>query len=255
MSNKGNYEYPAWCQMETALDCYEQDRTAYLEDEAMKLVADGQKRLVGFTKAADSLVEGVQELAGVDGISCLKELVASDDFEQSKPFALLDEHVCIKFGWEAMRMLSTARARFLDLLCLLKDRQPCDTAKAFLQRVARCYLFGFDAECVVMCRAVLDRAFGDAVIADDQISEWWKSYATTLEGVKYKGKRPPYGQLWANIHAACYARMITEADRDAADAVRKRGNDAVHKKPDSGEALECVRQTVQVLDALTQTRR
>ena len=49
--------------------------------------------------------------------------------------------------------------------------------------------------------------------------------------------------------------MISEADREAADAVRKRGNDAVHKRPDTGEALEVVRQTVQVLDALERTRR
>ena len=246
MSDKGNYEYPAWCQMETALDSYEQDRAAYLEREADELGQDGKERLGRFTKAADSLVEGVQELAGVDAMSTLAELVESGDFQQGKPCELLDEHVCIRFGWEAMEMLSTARDRFVDLLLLLKDRQPCGSAtKSFLQRVARCYLFRFDAECVVMCRAVLDR----------ELSDWWKSYATTAEGTKYRGKRPADGQLCAKIYAAYDARMINEAERDAANAVRERGNAAVHERPDSGEAMEVVRQTVQVLDALEKNRR
>ena len=97
---------------------------------------------------------------------------------------------------------------------------------------------------------MLDREFDEAVVDDDQVSEWWKWYATTPEGEKYRGKKPPYGQLWAKIHAASYAGMISNADREAADAVRRRGNDAVHKWPDTGEAIEAVRQTVQVLDAL-----
>lgn len=254
MSDKGSYKYPAWCLMETELDSYEQARTAYWEREAGRLDPGGKEQLDRFNEAADSLVEGVQDLAGVDGISCLAELAGLGGFQQGKTFELLDEHICIKFGWEAMEMLSIARARFRDMILLLKDRQPCDRAKAFLQRVARCYLFGFDAECVVMCRAVLDREFDETVVDDDQVSDWWKWYATTSEGKRYKGKKPPYGQLWAKIHAAGYARMISDADRKAADAVRKRGNDAVHKRPDIGESLEVVRQTVQVLDALEKTR-
>jgi len=249
MNDKGSYEYPAWCQMETALDSYEQDRAAYLEREASKLGPNGRQQLSKFIEGADSLVEGVQSLAGVDGIACMARLIGSGDFQEAKPFELLDEHVCIKFGLEAMGMLSSARARFLDLLLLLKDRQPCNRARAFLQRVARCYLFGFDAECVVMCRAVLECEFCQTVIDDDQVSDWWEWYATTTEGRKYKG-RPPYGQFWAKIQAAWHAKMIGDEDRDAADAVRRRGNDAVHKRPDNGEALEVVRQTVQVLDAL-----
>jgi len=240
--------------METALDIYKQDRTEYLEREASGLGPKGSEQLEMFNKAADSLVKGVQNLTGVEGISRLVKLAVSGDFPQGKTFELLEEHVCITFGWEALGMLSTARARFFELLWLLKNRQPCDRAKAFLQRVARCYLFGFDAECVVMCRAVLDGEFGK-VIDDNQVSDWWKWYATTPEGTKYRGKRPADGQLWAKIHAAYHARMINEAERDAANAVRNRGNAAVHERPDSGEAMEVVRQTVQVLDALEKNRR
>ena len=215
MYDKGNYEYPAWYQMQTALDSYEQDRAKYLEREASTLGPDGSERLDRFNKAAASLLGGVQDLAGVDGIASLKELADVGDFQRGKPFELLDEHVCIDFGWQAMGMLDTARERFLDLLLLLRDRQPCERAKAFLHRVARCYLFGFDAECVVMCRAVLDSEFDESIVDDNQVSDWWVWYATTPEGKKHKGKRPPYGLFWAKIQAAWYAKLIGEEDRDA----------------------------------------
>lgn len=236
--------------METALDEHEQDRQAHLIAQAKKLGPEGESQLERFNKSADSLVEGVQDLVGVDGIECLMQLAQAADFQQGKFFELLEEHVCITFGWEAMGMLDSARERFVNLLMLLRNRQPSTRAKDFLQRVARCYLFGFDAECVVMCRAVLDREFDDKIIDDDQVSEWWEFYKTTPEGEKYKGKRPPYGKLWAKIQAAEYAGMIKETDRKAANEVRNRGNDAVHKKPDEGDAMETVRQTLQVLDAL-----
>jgi hypothetical protein len=120
MSDKGNYEYPAWCQMETALQCYAEDRQEYLESEANGLGPDGRRRLGDFNEAADSLARGVQNLAGIDGVVCLSEFARSANFQQGKPFELLDEHMCITFGREALGMLSTARERFLDLLLLFE---------------------------------------------------------------------------------------------------------------------------------------
>jgi hypothetical protein len=248
MGNKGNYEYPAWCQMETALDSYEQDRAAYLERKADGLGPTGRERLERFNKAADSLLKGVQNLAGVDGIACLQDLAEASNFQKDKPFELLDEHVCITFGWEVMGMLSFARSRFLELLLLLKDRRPCDRAKAFLQRVARCYLFGFDAECVVMCRAVLDREF-EAEVPGDDVEDWWAWYKTTQEGQKDKRKNAQHN-LWGRIRTALFKQRLADNEFDAADTVRERANRAVHRRPDSGEALEAVKQTIQALDGL-----
>src|SRR5437879_4072463 len=100
-----SYEYPAWVQMETELDKYEQDRQAHLDREATKLGPNGKRQLSKFNDAADALLKGIKDLAGVDGIVHLAELAKSGDFQQGKVFALLEEHVCIKFGWEAMGML------------------------------------------------------------------------------------------------------------------------------------------------------
>jgi hypothetical protein len=250
MRGKGDYEHPAWCKMETALDSYEQDRAKYLKSESSKLGPDGSEKLARFNKAADSLVKGMQDLAGAEGIGSLAELASSIQFEDSKPFELLDEHMCVTCGWEAMAMLSTARDRFLDLLLLLRNRQPCDRARAFLQRVARCYLFGFDAECVVMCRAVLDRDF-EAEISGDDVECWWGWYKSTDN--ERKRKNAPHN-LWGRIQTALFKCRLTQEEFDAADTVRNRGNDAVHKKPAGSDALARVRETVQVLDGLEKTR-
>jgi hypothetical protein len=248
-----SYKFPAWCQMQTALDDYAQDREAYLKAEAAKLGPDGERRLREFNNVADSLVKGVQDLAGA-GLGSFVELVRSPASSTSTPFELLMEHVCVTFGWEVMSMLDTARERFTSLLFLLRDRQPCGEARAFLQRIARCYLFGFDAECVVMCRATLDQEFRDQVVNDDQVSEWWNWYKTTSEGKKHRGKEPPYGQLWALILAAEHAKMITADCRIAANAVKDAGNKGVHKKPSSDDALERIGQTIKVLDELEAAR-
>lgn len=227
MSDKGHYEFEAWCHMETALDEYQQARQAYLDAEAKELGPEAEQQLSRMNRAADALVKGTQDLAGVDGIEQLQELARMPDFSSEKPFELLREHVCIAFAWEVMDMFGTARDRFLCLMVLLRNRVPSPKAKEFLQRVARCYLFGFDAECVVMCRAVLDREFSVT-----------------------SSKRT----LCEKIQAAVSKEMIKEADGNAAHEVRNRGNDAVHKNPDERDALGAVEKTLQVLDALAKVK-
>ena len=254
MSDKGAYKYPAWCQMETALDSYQQDREAYLEAEADKLGPQANKQLKQCNQAADALVKGTQELVGVDAVDCLRDIVAElqdgvinqqQDALLNSPLKLVNEHVCITFGWEAMGMLSTARERFWQLLMLLKDRQPSPHARDFLRRVARCYLFGFDSECVVMCRAVLDREL-KAEIQSGDVLAWWK---TTDKG---KRRKPAPMNLWGRIQTAHHSGRIGQDTRDAADQVRDDGNDAVHGKPSIADPFNCICKTVKVLDMLEQ---
>lgn len=238
-----SYKFPAWCQMETALDDYEQGRGADLRAKAKKLGPDGEQRLQQVNQASDALMKGAQELTGVDIVETLRDVSIGE--KNDLPFrGLLDEHVCIKFGWEVMEMLSTARDRFNKLVLVIQaNRNPSTHAKAFLRRVARCYLFGFDSECVVMCRAVLDSEFKVA-IQKSNINKWWK---TTDKGKK--GKCTPEN-LCARIKTASYLERIDADTASKADNVRKDGNDGVHKTPSSAKALDCIWKTVCVIDAL-----
>lgn len=250
MSNRGTYEYPAWCQMETTLDLYQQDRKSYLESEVRKLGPAGEKQVQQFNKAADALIRGVQELAGVDIVACLRDalMLQKPDPPPIQPVVLFDEHVCITLGWEAMGLLSIARERFWELLQLVRDRRPTPCARAFLIRVGRCYLFGFDAECVVMCRAALDRELC-AEIADNDVVTWWKASGTGKAG------KPAPLNLWGRIEAAHHVGRFDEATKDAANRVRNDGNKAVHDAPSISDPLSCIRKTLQVLDALGKSPR
>lgn len=248
-----SYDFPAWCQMQTVLDQYEQAREENLRQWATEHGPEGERRLRRLTNAADSLMRGIEQLAELDILDGLSDLSQAGGLNKDG-CELFFEHVCIKFGWEVMGMLDLARERFHDLLLLLEDRNPGRDARRFLLRVSRCYLFGFDTECVVMCRAALDREFDGIVSDDDHVSEWWKWYATTPEARRYWDSKPPYRQLWAKIEAALYAGMIDESEHDAADFVRDRGNEAVHRRPNGESALEVIRETLRVLDALERPR-
>lgn len=215
------YEFPAWCQMETVLDAYQQARAAYLENEAKKLGIEVERQMQQFNNAAETLIKGTQELTGIDGIEVFMGLPNDKEFPSSD---LLDEHICITFGWEAMEMLSTARERFWGLLSVLKENDSLSSkGKAFLRRVARCYLFGFDSECIVMCRAVLDAEF--------------KKVSKT-------------GCLCQKIKEAYNSGLINKNTKQAAVKVRKDGNYAIHDKPSDSDPLDCILKTVQILNEL-----
>lgn len=249
MRDKGHYEHPAWCKMEGALEDYTQDRNKYLGEKASVLGPEGEAQLKRLNSAADALVKGVQDLAGVDVVDSLRAVLSTRRLndESPDPLDLLDEHVCVVFGGEVIGMLFAARERFWKLLESVKTRKPSPRAKAFLERVARCYLFGFDGECLVMCRAVLDREF-EARIDDGEVLAWWK----TTKGGR-EGKKPPLN-LYGRIQAAhCSHRFDTDI-KDAADLVRNDGNDAVHKWPSNADALPYIQKTVRVLDALDDTK-
>jgi len=252
MSDKGHDEYAAWRlmedAMEDALDSYEQDTEVYLQREAAKLGPDGQQQLDRVNKAADALVKNVFELAGTDSLKILIEMGKMTGGLADKRLDLVTEHVCITFGWEVMGMLNTARERFLGLMLRVWGLWPSDRARNFLQRVARCYLFGFDSECIVMCRAVLDREF-EAEIPNDDVMTWWK---TTPKGKKDK---PAPLILWGRINAARYNGRLNEEQYDAADRVRIDGNEAVHQTPSEAEPLDYIVKTLSVLAALEKGKK
>ena len=70
-----SYEYPAWGQMETVLDLYEQERQAYLDEEAKRLGPEAEQQWERFQQTADALVEGASELAESDGLVSLANML------------------------------------------------------------------------------------------------------------------------------------------------------------------------------------
>ena len=111
---------------------------------------------------------------------------------------------------EALDRARDGVIRIFELYELVSRIRPSNSTQSFLARLGRCYIWGFDPECVILCRAVLDTAFRD------QISE------ETCE--KHFGKKR-YNQdftLDDRIYAAVKDGVIDEETRDLAIQVKVR---------------------------------
>lgn len=122
---------------------------------------------------------------------------------------------------EAFRRYDTSPAgmanRMLRLLGVM-IRQPGERARAYLSRVAECYIRDMKTEFAVMARAVLDVAIQEIVLDDD-----------IRESVGTRRARRP--DLERRIEACRAKDVFDDNVYAAATRVRERGNDAAHISP------------------------
>ncbi len=77
---------------------------------------------------------------------------------------IVRDNVRIGLGFEATgELLPRAEARIADLMGLIAARAVTPRAASFLDRATRLYLWGFDPECVILCRSVLESALTSRV--------------------------------------------------------------------------------------------
>jgi hypothetical protein len=104
----------------------------------------------------------------------------------------------------------------------------------FLQRVARCFIAGFETECVILCRSAIDVAFRDAV-SDELVQQQSQRRYITLR---------------LRADAAC-PDIIDTATLQAAVRVIERGNKAVHYEPLlQVNVIDTIRDALHVIDKL-----
>jgi hypothetical protein len=134
------------------------------------------------------------------------------------------------------KRLTTAVKRLLQLVKLAASGSPSIATGIFLRHVSRCFIWGFDPECVILCRGAIDTAFRDA-IPDDLCAN--------------RRQRPPHGYgLQDRIEASC-PDVIEKETLQAALRVKCRGDKAVHYDPEACEGvLGTLRDTVDVISKL-----
>ena len=147
------------------------------------------------------------------------------DLEKDSPARLVWEHLCIRLAEHSVDGIGSRAHKLLDLWGLVISAKPCPASQQFLRRVSRCYVAGFDTECIILCRGVLDTTFREL----------------SLEA----------GTLKKRIDAAAEANTISAQAEKAANDVRVRGNKAIHDEPDlQVHALEVIRDTLTVVEAI-----
>ncbi len=144
----------------------------------------------------------------------------------------------------AIEAVAHARERIINLLQASKKVGISARARDFLHRVSRSYLFGFDPECIVMCRSALEAQFDAEISNDDCICVLKKPLNASDKG-------QPFFDLYDKIEVAGKLGRITPNIKSFAHKVRKAANVVVHQKPATPyEAITIVKYTVAVIMAL-----
>lgn len=198
---------------------------------------------------AEPLIEGVGDLVSPRSVASAHDAIrqlgtctgttSAVLIELRATVGTVLEEVTLHVASETTKLIDTGAGRVFDLLFLLEPMEPSEPAAQFLRRVSRCYVFGFDVECAVMCRAVLDAEFADQV--SDHACRLF--YRVSDERVDFN--------LMRKINVAFGQRRISGEAKDFAHEVRLLGNALVHERPDKEfSALETVKKTLRVIQEL-----
>jgi hypothetical protein len=229
--------------IELALNCFRAEREEFTTRKLESVGADAKAVLAEIEKTADALIKGAGELASLKSIPMAREMLSKllkRDRAQAdyNLFELLNEGTGLSIGWEASGMVSIALERFWPLLGLTQEINPTGRTTEFLKRVSRCCMFGFDAECVILCRSVLDSAFDGEISVDDCVG-------------KLGPRKPPYFPLADRIAVAQRVGRISADVADAAREIKRFGDAAVHRTPAQNvNVIDIVARTIRVLAEL-----
>lgn len=164
------------------------------------------------------------------------KLLQADGLEETRKFVeqRIEVELAESFQWE----LEVMRIRTLDLLqWLVAVKGP--VARAYLSRVADCYIKGLRVETVIMCGASLEAALDD-LTDDDAIRK----------KLNHHGRYIPVSQ---RVKFLRKEGLLSPAIAEEATAILKLRNDAVHLRMDVvPQADEVVRSLAVVLEALTE---
>lgn len=177
-------------------------------------------------------------------MSMLKRMSNWHDDNEERP----DDDSHLKILWERLiidlardaieNKLIKGTNRLLRLVDLFMQEKPQGQTVDFLRRISRCYIWGFDPECVILCRSALDTAFKDKI--HDKICK------------KYRRPAARYGYTLAQrINAAEKENMISSDRAKKARAVNGVATETVHDQPDiTRDSLKFVKMTLAVIQQL-----
>jgi hypothetical protein len=150
------------------------------------------------------------------------------------------DRLCIHVAEDCVERVVRGANRILQLSQLFLSSTPSGATVRFLRRVSRCFVWGFDAECIILCRGAIDSAFREAV--SDAMCD------------KHGLERAKFGHTLSNrIKAALRDGMINDESKNAAFRVVSPATTAAHENPQAAkDVLAIVRDTRNVLERLQQ---
>ena len=276
--DKGFYEHELINSLEGQIDLYEGDWDTYWGNQSEKLTIESD-RAKRFAKAVFTNAEQLIAVQDIDGdlsnlqyeiskpteinkrlddifnsnllwdkqrklmIELFKDLTMPQD--KDSPLRLVWEQFMIYLSWEAVGKIEEGAKRMFQLYRLVLRSAPSKSTQMFLSRLSRCFTWGFDPECIMLCRAVIDTAFRDN-IADEVCEKYLKHF----------GKNNRYDFTLSNrIQAARKEEIIDEDIKKKALRIKRRGDKAVHDQPGiTKDVWGTICDTISVLERVTEKR-
>ena len=203
------------------------------------------------THFAQVLIDGVANFGWFENLDRLNKVVQECPEElcqQSEEARLCEiEAVSQLLAERAIKALAIAEKRFWNLLRHVSiTRTTSARSREFLKRVSLCYLFGFDTECIVMCRSVLDAAFEAEISTDDciYVLGWTDKRSTNQQG-------QPLYTLSERLRVAEKTERIDNTTQKLAKEIIKHGNRAVHRDTTPIiDSLNIIADALKVIDTL-----
>lgn len=238
--------------MKLALEQYLREREAVRSAEFALLDLDAQVQLKDLEKTARVLMNGAGVLASVDSVPLDEALAAlvegnDPDHEHVPMVVPLTEAVQHQLGQEVVAMAERAEARIWRLLLMAQTMKPAWRVAEFLRRVSRCYVYGFDPECIVMCRSALDAEFESAIPNELCVRHLGDPRRSRRNG-------DIVFDLCDRTAVARKLGHICEESADWAAKIRIAANSIVHKKPAVNvDAFDAIEQTMNILRELSES--
>ncbi len=171
------------------------------------------------------------------------DFVRSDPRDKESPLRLIWERISIDLAQEVIGKICLGADRVFELFRMVLKTHPSEETQQFLGRLARCYIWGFDPECVILCRSVLDTAF-QKNISDDICKKY------------YSEKDVEFFTLNERIKAAFKEGLINQNTRKLALKIKWDGDNAVHNRPDiTKDVFGTICDTLIVVEQLQKKRR
>jgi len=127
---------------------------------------DERKQIAAGVAQARMILNGATDLVANKSVRQAKsawELLLNS--ESDGAYGIIQEGALLAIdgllGEQALKMQVSAEARFNHLLAFAREQGVGFYTRAFLCEIARCYLFGFDCQCIILCRAAVEAAYVD----------------------------------------------------------------------------------------------
>jgi len=203
-------------------------RTAVGDQAGELLVPAVQEMTRGILRSGHEMVwEPRDDVAG----RLMRQLL-----EDRGPPRRLAAHVELEIAKAFTLATDEMAQRCFELARLALPKPPGEAVARYLQRLGRCYVAGFFPECIVICRAVLEKA----------LLERFERERKPLPPVP-----PGKSEMLARLSKAVDLGWLSRQQLNDGRTVNERGNKAVHEGPHMvADALDTIRLTLGLLRAL-----